>query len=178
MFELSTIRFSTNDGYDFDMTTATSRSLVEHEQATWQAYFDATRLLFEELDRRVNEDAGISLADFGVLARLADADEWGMRMSDLADSTVFSKSRISHAVDRLETLGLVERSACPTDRRGSYASLTEAGRHKLTQAMPGHSETVRRHLFEQLSMEEVDGFRASMAAVKKSLQEVGRPSVA
>ncbi|HEY6627519.1 MAG TPA: MarR family transcriptional regulator [Acidimicrobiia bacterium] len=160
------------------MTTATSRALVEQEQATWQAYFDATRLLFEELDRRVSEDAGISLADFGVLARLADADEWGMRMSDLADSTVFSKSRISHAVDRLETLGLVERRACPTDRRGSYASLTEAGRDKLTEAMPGHSETVRRHLFEQLSTDEVDGFRASMTAVKKSLQEADPASVA
>jgi DNA-binding MarR family transcriptional regulator len=155
-----------------------SPPLVDQEQETWLTYLDATRLLLEELDRRVSQDAGISLADFGILIRLADADEWGMRMSDLADLTVFSRSRISHAVDRLEKLGLVERRACPTDRRGSYAALTEAGRHKLTEALPGHSEIVRRHLFEELSEEEVDGFRAAMTAIKKSLQEACAPSVA
>jgi DNA-binding MarR family transcriptional regulator len=160
------------------MATTAPEVLVEQEQTTWQAYLEATRLLFEELDRRVNQDAGISLADFGLLARLADADEWGMRMSDLADSTVSSRSRISHAVDRLETLGLVERQACPTDRRGSYASLTGAGREKLNQALPGHAETVRRHLLDQLSEEEVEGFRMSMAAVKRSLQEVDPAPVA
>jgi len=160
------------------MTTAASETLAGQEQTTWQAYFEATRLLFEELDRRVNQDAGISLADFGLLARLAEADEFGMRMSDLADSTVSSRSRISHAVDRLETLGLVERRACPTDRRGSYASLTESGREKLAQALPGHVDTVRRHLLDQLSEEEAAGFRASMAAVKKSLQEVDPAPVA
>ncbi len=160
------------------MSTAAPETLLGQEQTTWQAYFEATRLLFEELDRRVNQDAGISLADFGLLARLAEADEFGMRMSDLADSTVSSRSRISHAVDRLETLGLVERRACPTDRRGSYASLTGSGREKLAQALPGHAETVRRHLLDQLSEEEVDGFRTSMAAVKKSLQEVDPAPVA
>jgi DNA-binding MarR family transcriptional regulator len=160
------------------MATNAPKVLVEQEETTWQAYLEATRLLFEELDRRVNQDAGISLADFVLLARLADADEWGMRMSDLADLTVSSRSRISHAVDRLETIGLVERRACPTDRRGSYASLTGAGRERLTQATPGHAETIRRHLLDQLSEEEVDGFRMSMAAVKRSLQEVDPAPVA
>jgi len=152
-------------------------TLVGRQQETWQAFLDATRLLLDELDRRVNQDAGISLADFGVLARLADADEWGMRMSELADSTVSSRSRMSHAVDRLEALGLVERRACPTDRRGSYASLTEAGREKLIEALPGHADTVRRHLFDQLTEEEVDGFRVSMTAVKSSLQPEADPAM-
>ena len=160
------------------MTVTAPKTLFGQEQTTWQAYLEATRLLFEELDRRVNQDAGISFADFGLLARLAEADEWGMRMSDLADSTVSSRSRISHAVDRLETLGLVERRACPTDRRGSYASLTESGRQKLAQALPGHADTVRRHLLDQLSEEAADGFRMSMAAVKQSLQEVDPAPVA
>jgi DNA-binding MarR family transcriptional regulator len=157
------------------MTAAPPRTLPQKQQETWQAYLDATRLLLDELDRRVNQDAGISLADFGVLARLSDADEWGLRMSELADSTVSSRSRMSHAVDRLETLGLVERRACPTDRRGSYASLTEAGRQKLIEALPGHSETVRRYLFDQLSEAEVDEFRVSMTAVKTSLQQQADP---
>lgn len=159
-------------GYNADMATAPPQALVRQQKETWQAYFDATRLLLDELDRRVNQDAGISLADFGVLARLADADEWGVRMSELADSTVSSRSRMSHAVDRLETLGLVERRACPTDRRGSYASLTEAGRDKLAEAQPGHADTVLRYLFNQLSSEEVDGLLGSMTTIKTSLQQL------
>jgi DNA-binding MarR family transcriptional regulator len=154
------------------MTTAPPRTLVGQQQETWQAYLDATRLLLDELDRRVAQDAGISLADFGVLARLADADEWGMRMSELADSTVSSRSRMSHTVDRLEALGLVERRACPTDRRGSYASLTEAGRVKLAEAQPGHADTVVNFLFDQLSAEEIDGLLGSMTAIKASLQQL------
>ena len=154
------------------MTTAPPRALLERQQETWQAYLDATRLLLDELDRRVNHDAGISLADFGVLARLADADEWGMRMSELADSTVSSRSRMSHAVDRLETLGLVERRACPTYRRGSYASLTEAGRTKLAEAQPGHADSVRRYMFSPLSVDEVDVLLTSMTAIKTSLLQL------
>jgi len=154
------------------MTTAPSQTLAGRQQETWQAYLDATRLLLDELDRRVNQDAGISLADFAVLARLADADEWGLRMSDLADSTVSSRSRMSHAVDRLETLGLVERKACPTDRRGSYASLTEAGRAKLAEAQPGHADTVLRYMFDHLSAEEVDALLGSMTIIKTSLQQL------
>ena len=139
------------------------------DQATWHMFLEATRLLFEELDRRLHDDAGISLADYGLLSRLAGADEWGLRMSELAEGTMSSRSRISHAVDRLEGMGWVERRACPTDRRGSYASLTEAGRRKLEEAEPGHSEGVRRHLLDHVTSaagrcEEI------MAAVRNSLQ--------
>jgi len=148
------------------------------DQEAWQSYLDATRLLLEQLDSRLEAEAGISLADFGVLDRLGGADEWGLRMSDLADSTVFSRSRISHAVDRLETLGWVQRKACPTDRRGSYASLTEAGRAKLAEAHPGYADTVCRHLFDQLSDDDVVRFRAMMGAVKSSFERPTGPGMA
>ena len=138
------------------------------DQATWRTYFEATRLLLDELDRRLHEDAGISLADYGLLSKLATADEWGMRMGELAEGTVSSRSRISHAVDRLEGMGWVERRACPTDRRGSYAALTEAGRRKLAEAEPGLSEVVRRHLLDHLTPGE-GRFEEVMAAVRDSL---------
>ncbi len=165
---MSTIRFSITLVYHGRVTTAPT--LEGLDQETWQTYLDATRLLLDEVDSRLDEDAGISLADFGVLARLAEADEWGLRMSDLADSTISSRSRMSHTVDRLETLGWVQRAACPTDRRGSYASLTEAGRAKLAEARPGHDATVRRHLFDQMSEVEVDRLRTVMTALKSSLE--------
>ena len=139
------------------------------DQATWHMFFEATRLLFEELDRRLHDDAGISLADYGLLSRLAGADEWGLRMSELAEGTMSSRSRISHAVDRLEGMGWVERRACPTDRRGSYASLTEAGRRKLEEAEPGHSEVVRRHLLDHVTPA-AGRFEEIMASVRNSLQ--------
>jgi DNA-binding MarR family transcriptional regulator len=139
------------------------------DQATLRTYLEATRLLLDELDRRLHEDAGISLADYGLLSKLATVDEWGMRMSKLAEGTVSSRSRISHAVDRLEAMGWVERRACPTDRRGSYASLTEAGRRKLEAAEPGYSSVVRRHLLDHLTS--AGGrFAEVMAAVRDSFR--------
>lgn len=144
-------------------------TLQGKDQTTWRTYFEATRLLLDELDRRLHDDAGISLADYGLLSKLATADEWGMRMGELAEGTVSSRSRISHAVDRLESMGWVERRACPTDRRGSYASLTEAGRRKLEEAEPGQAEVVRRHLLDHLKTG--DGqFGSVMAAARDSLQ--------
>lgn len=121
------------------------------ELSTWRSLMVATRLLLDELDRALNAESGISMADYGLLARLEDAGEDGLRMSDLANLAVFSRSRISHAVDRLEQDGWVERRSCPTDRRGSYAALTDTGRLKLEQARPVHDETIRTHLLSKLS---------------------------
>ncbi|HSK07327.1 MAG TPA: MarR family transcriptional regulator [Acidimicrobiia bacterium] len=138
------------------------------DQTTRHTYLEATRLLLDELDRRLHE-AGIFLADHGLLSRRSTADEWGMRMGELAEGTVSSRSLISHGVDRLERMGWVERRACPTDRRGSYASLTEAGRRKLAEAEPGQAEVVRRHLLDHLEIG--DGqFGSVMAAARDSLQ--------
>ena len=132
-------------------TTARIQHLTERELATWRSFLAASRLLFDELDRSLTEEVGVSLADYGLLARLHEAGEQGLRMSDLADFAVFSRSRISHAVDRLEREGWVERRSCPTDRRGSYAALTEAGRAKLSEARPVHHDGIRAHLLSGLS---------------------------
>ena len=76
-------------------------------------------------------------------------------MSDLADASESSRSRLSHAVARLEEAGWVTREACPTDRRGAFAVLTQSGFDALVAAAPGHVEGVRRHLFDRLSPEQV-----------------------
>ena len=132
-------------------TTNRIRNLTDEELATWRSFLVASRLLLEELDRSLNDQIDISLADYGLLARLQEAGDQGLRMSDLADLAVFSRSRISHAVDRLEKEGWVERRSCPTDRRGSYAALTEAGQVKLSEATPIHHEGIRTYLLSVLS---------------------------
>jgi DNA-binding MarR family transcriptional regulator len=145
-------------------------TLRTRELETWRAYLDATRLLFDELDRRLRDVSGLPLADYAVLARLGEADEWGLRMTDLADSTVFSRSRTTHAVDRMVKLGWVERRACPTDRRGSYAALTGEGRRKLETARHTHDEVIGQHLLGAMTANDMDALRLQMEAVRASLE--------
>ena len=132
-----------------------TRWLDPDEQATWRAFLGATRLVFEQLDRELQRDSGIPHAYYEILVRLSEAAGWRLRMSDLADASESSRSRLSHAVARLEEAGWVTREACPTDRRGAFAVLTQSGFDALAAAAPGHVEGVRRHLFDRLSPEQV-----------------------
>jgi DNA-binding MarR family transcriptional regulator len=149
LVEHSTIEGSTLFRYDeIAVITLSSDKLTGHDLDTWNSYLKATRVLFDTLDRTLTEEAGLSLPDYIVLFRLSQSGDDGTRMSDLADAAVFSRSRISHAIRRLEDEGLVERRACPTDRRGSYGYLTESGRTKLALAEAVHTEVVRRCFLE------------------------------
>lgn len=151
------------------MTTRVSRALAGEDLAAWNSYLLATRLLFEELDRRLESEAEISLSDYTLLFRLGRAGEEGMRLGDLADSAVFSKSRISHAMNRLEKLGWVERKSCPTDRRGSLGVLTDRGRDKLEDARSTHDEVVRLHLLESLRAGDQSAFLNITDTMRDSL---------
>ncbi|GAA2708924.1 MarR family transcriptional regulator [Micromonospora olivasterospora] len=136
-----------------------TRWLDADEQHTWRAYLTATRALMETLDRELQRDAGMPHAYYEVLVRLSEAPGRRLRMSELADATGSSRSRLSHAATRLEASGWVRREACPTDRRGQVAVLTDAGFAALAAAAPGHVEGVRRHLFDALSPAQVDQLR-------------------
>ena len=95
-----------------------TRWLDEQEQQTWRAFLSVTQLLSDQLDRELQRDAKIPHAYYEILVRLSEAPDRTLRMSQLADSTLSSRSRLSHAVARLEEAGWVERRSCPTDRRG------------------------------------------------------------
>jgi len=132
-----------------------SPQLTSDELKTWRAFATAAHLFFEHLDRELQQDAGMPYAYYEVLARLAESPEKAVRMGDLAECLRWSPSRLSHAVERLEKAGWVRRLMCPTDRRGCYAALTDDGAAALETAAPGHVETVRRHLFDELTPEQV-----------------------
>lgn len=134
---------------------ADTRWLDDEEQRAWRSFLDATRLLFEELDRELQRDAGIPHAYYEILVRLSEAPERTLRMSELADRSQYSRSRLSHAVARLEAAGWVERRECPTDRRGLLAVLTDDGFAALAAAAPGHVEAVRTLLLDPLTPEQV-----------------------
>ncbi|GAB3155693.1 MarR family transcriptional regulator [Micromonospora sonneratiae] len=138
------------------MIVAMTRWLTPEEQRTWRAFLAASRALMDTLDRELQRDAGMPHAYYEILVRLSEADEHRLRMSDLADLTGSSRSRLSHAVARLEEAGWVRRENCPSDRRGQFAVLTRKGFETLAGAAPGHVEGVRQHLFDPLSPAQID----------------------
>ncbi|SCL22827.1 transcriptional regulator, MarR family [Micromonospora rhizosphaerae] len=136
-----------------------TRWLDPDEQRTWRAYLTASRALMETLDRELQRDAGMPHAYYEILVRLSEAPDRRLRMSELAEATGSSRSRLSHAATRLEASGWIRREECPTDRRGQLAVLTDAGFAALAAAAPGHVEGVRRHLFDALSPAQIDQLR-------------------
>jgi DNA-binding MarR family transcriptional regulator len=144
---------------------AEPRWLTDEEQCAWRSFLAATRLVFDELDRELQRDAGMPHGYYTILVALSEAPERSLRMTELADVTGSSRSRLSHAVTRLEEGGWVRRRPCPSDRRGALATLTDEGMAVLVAAAPGHVEGVRRHLFDRLTADQVAQLRAICDAV-------------
>jgi DNA-binding MarR family transcriptional regulator len=132
------------------------RWLDEREQQAWRALVAATQQVFDQLDRELQREARMPHAYFQILVTLSEAPDRTQRMSELAEHTRSSRSRLSHAVARLVERGWVRRERCPTDRRGALAVLTDDGFAALEAAAPGHVEGVRRHLFDRLTPAQVE----------------------
>jgi DNA-binding MarR family transcriptional regulator len=112
-------------------------------------------LLADRLDRDLTRQTGISHAYYEILVQLSETEGRALRMSELAERCLSSRSRLSHAVSRLEERGWVRRQVCPEDGRGQLAVLTDAGFAALEAAAPVHVESVRTHLFDQLGPSQV-----------------------
>lgn len=147
------------------------RWLDDDEQRAWRAFLGANRLLFDRLSQELQRDAGLPHTYYEILVELSETPGRTMRMSELADRTLSSRSRLSHAVARLEEAGWVRRDDCPTDRRGALAVLTDEGFAKLASAAPRHVEGVRTHLFDQLTPEQVVQMRAISEAILNHLAQ-------
>ncbi len=152
---------------------AEPRWLDEEEQRTWRAFLGAIRLLSTELDRELQRDADMPHTYYEILVALSEAPGRALRMNELADMSQSSRSRLSHAVSRLEEAGWVERRACPTDKRGALAVLTAKGFAALEAAAPGHVDAVRRHLFDVLTPEQAAELGRISAAIRDGLQKPG-----
>jgi len=150
-----------------------TRWLTAEEQQAWRAYLEATYLLFDTLDRQLQRDAGIPHGYYEILVRLSEAPGRAMRMSDLADRCHSSRSRLSHAVGRLEEAGWVRRETVESDRRGAVAVLTPEGRAALEAAAPIHVGGVRRHLFDRLTPEQVRALGEISRTLYKPVEGAG-----
>ncbi|MEU2612211.1 MarR family winged helix-turn-helix transcriptional regulator [Micromonospora sp. NPDC007271] len=129
--------------------------LTSEQLTTWVRLVALVELLPGALDSQLRRDAGLTHFEYLMLAMLSEAPGRTLRMTALAARTNATLPRLSHAVRRLEDRDLVERLPCPEDRRATNARLTEAGWQKLVASAPGHVATVRHHVFEVLSPEQV-----------------------
>lgn len=151
-----------------------TRWLSGPEQETWRAFLAATKLVFDEIDRDTLRDTGIPHTYYEILVRLSEAPDRALRMSALADRSQSSRSRLSHAVARLEANGWVRREDCPEDRRGQVARLTDEGFHALADAAPLHVESVRSRVFDPLTPAQQDALREVSQALLAALPAVQR----
>ncbi|NQW65146.1 MAG: MarR family transcriptional regulator [Actinobacteria bacterium] len=142
------------------------RWLNPREMKAWRSYIIASRRLLEALDSDlVGHD--LSMADYEVLAQLSDAPNRRMRMSELAELAMLSKSRLSHRMKVMEKAGWVRRELCSEDKRGSWATMTDKGFKAIVAAAPCHVDSVRKRFLDQISIKE----QAELAGIFSHLTE-------
>lgn len=149
------------------MTRRADARPIDDERLTLAGLlFEAHDGLTAHLSRHLDADFGITHQSFEVLLRLARSPGQRLRMSDLAAQVTMSASGLSRAVDRLEAAGLVERVACPTDRRSIHAALTAAGRSRLDEVLPAHLDQIDRDLTGYLAADDRDTLERILRRVR------------
>lgn len=133
--------------------------LTAEEWALWRAFHDMRKRLDLAIERQLHEVAGISEPDYEILLTLFESPDKQLRSRELGAATGWEKSRLSHQLTRLEKRGLVERSECDTDARGTWIAITPDGRRAILGAIREHAETIRRLFFDVVTEEEQAVFK-------------------
>ena len=139
----------------------------------WVALVSAAHLLPAVLDQQLTEDAGLINFEYGILSALNIAPEQTMRIGELATVTSSPAPRLSKAINRLQTRGLVERAACPGDGRAINVHLTRAGRRAWLRATPPHIELARDTILGALSIEQLTDLADLLESILARLDAVG-----
>lgn len=147
--------------------------LDPEEMAAWRAFIEASSLLHRQLDQQLKEDSGLSHAQYEILVSLSGAPGGELRMTELAELLITSKSGLTYQIGQLENAGLVRRRACEFDVRGVFAVLTDAGREGLRDAAPGHVALVRRLFVDVLAREDLALLTATFGAVASRIRQHG-----
>lgn len=142
----------------------------------WRTFLTACHTLFGTVEGQLLRDSDIPHGYYEILVRLSEAPGHALRMTQLAEASTSSKSRLSHAVARLEERGWVRRSDCATDRRGQVCQLTDKGMAALEAAAPGHVDQVRRSLIDRLTPDQVGQLRAISEAIMAGVDPSNGPS--
>ena len=148
------------------------RWLNPTEMAAWRRYIVASRRLLEALDADL-ADHELSMPDYEILAQLSEAPDRRMRMSELADVAMLSRSRLSHRIKVMEKAGWVKREACPEDKRGYFAVMTPKGWKAIVAAAPDHVESVRTRFMDHLTKADQQVLAEIFERIEESLPKDG-----
>lgn len=149
--------------------TAADLDLDGPRLRAWRRFLEAHAALVGILEQELKDREDLPLTWYDVLLHLNEAEDHRLRMQDLADAVLLSKSGLTRLVDRMESAGLVERADCPTDRRGTFAVLTGAGRATLERTAPTHLQGIAEHFASQLSDDEAAALEAAFDRILGAL---------
>src|ERR1700730_569006 len=152
-------------------TDGQPRWLSHDEQQAWRATINLSQLLMRQLDRDLNAH-GLNGHDYEILVELSEAPDQRLRMTELADATSQSRSRLSHQISRMEKRGLVRRDDCEGDKRGTFAVLTRAGVEAIERVAPDQVESVRRHFIDRLSARQQEEIRSAFQPIVDYLRKI------
>jgi DNA-binding MarR family transcriptional regulator len=145
------------------------RWLTDRQQRVWRNYLSMVTRLQTAMNRQLQADCGLSLADYDVLVTLSEQGE--LRVYELADELGWEQSRLSHQLGRMRTRGLLVRRGSEQDKRGATVEITTAGTAALTAAAPGHVALVRSVLFDGMTPDQLRAFEELTSAALARLEE-------
>jgi len=151
-------------------------ALNESEARAWRGYQRMRTLLTAQLARDLSHDSDLSEPDYTVLSNLSEAEGHRWRLNELSARMLWSKSRLSHHIARMEERGLVTREECATDGRGAFVVLTRQGMRAIERAAPSHVASVRRNLIDLLTPAEIDALAAISQKVVAHLSRQTAPA--
>src|SRR5580692_12680922 len=152
-------------------TDGRTRWLNADEQRAWRSTVNLSQLLMRQLDRDLNAH-GLNGRDYEILVELSEAKNLRLRMTELADATSQSRSRLSHQISRMENRGLIRRDDCEGDKRGTFAVLTAAGMAAIERVAPDHVDNVRRHFIDRLEPGQLEEIRAAFEPIVDYLRKI------
>jgi DNA-binding MarR family transcriptional regulator len=154
--------------------SAEATGSIDRRLRVWLAFLRAHAAVTRQLEAELYAERGLSLSDYDALLQLAVADERRLRMNDLANRVLLSRSGISRLVDRLVARGYVRRGFCATDARGWWAELTPDGLNSLREAAPVHLRGVESHFLAALSDADREALAGAMESIVRRLGESDR----
>ena len=150
--------------------------LTEDDWAVWDAFYSMRRRLDRALELRLQAESGVSAPEYEILAGLGRSADRRLRVRDIAEQIGWEKSRVSHQVTRMEKRGLVQRTDCDLDARGTWVELTPEGRRAMLASSRGHNEAIKRYFVDALGSDaDADAVRSFAERVLTAIGEDAHP---
>lgn len=141
--------------------------LDEKTLAAWRGLLFAHAKVIRRLEADMHEQHDLPITWFDVLSRLNQSPDGRLRMHELEEVSVFTRSGITRLADRLEAAGLVRRKRSPEDRRGVYLAITAAGRAKIDEVWPDHVASIQRHFGQYLNRRDAESLQTAAGKILK-----------